>query len=254
MNLKSISQSLQNAAREVMEGKIKHPNQQKLDVHEPEKDELTAKDFEMLRAGKKAKMKEDTDVTEAASAELKAKRLPMIKAAVKMVAAMNKSAERAAKRDMKKPGGTKGMASPDYEKDVNEEIVSEFTFADYLQAAKQLYSEEEAVRIANDVFNLQETEDKAITRKVHKSVGRHHASGEHAVHITKTDSGHHLYYHDGDDYAGYHEYVVHHPNGKITSHTVHNERKKITSSDMDNENLHPSVKKAIIKDINDHVS
>lgn len=36
-----------------------HPNQQKLDVHEPEKDELTSKDFEMLRAGKKAKMKEE---------------------------------------------------------------------------------------------------------------------------------------------------------------------------------------------------
>jgi hypothetical protein len=30
-----------------------HPNQQKLDVHEPEKDKLTAKDFEMLRARKK---------------------------------------------------------------------------------------------------------------------------------------------------------------------------------------------------------
>lgn len=38
-----------------------HPNQQKLDVHEPEKDELTAKDFEMLRAGKKAKMKEEVE-------------------------------------------------------------------------------------------------------------------------------------------------------------------------------------------------
>ena len=38
-----------------------HPNQQKLDVHEPEKDELTSKDFEMLRAGKKAKMKEETE-------------------------------------------------------------------------------------------------------------------------------------------------------------------------------------------------
>ena len=32
-----------------------HPNQQKLDVHEPEKDELTAKDFKMLRANKKPK-------------------------------------------------------------------------------------------------------------------------------------------------------------------------------------------------------
>lgn len=39
-----------------------HPNQQKLDVHEPEKDELTADDFKKLRAGKKAKMKEDTDI------------------------------------------------------------------------------------------------------------------------------------------------------------------------------------------------
>lgn len=41
-----------------------HPNQQKLDVHEPEKDELTADDFKKLRAGKKTKMKEDTDVEE----------------------------------------------------------------------------------------------------------------------------------------------------------------------------------------------
>ena len=36
-----------------------HPNQQKLDVHEPEKDELTAKDFEKLRAGKKADVKKE---------------------------------------------------------------------------------------------------------------------------------------------------------------------------------------------------
>lgn len=35
------------------EGNIKHPNQQKLDVHEPEKDQLTAQDFKMLRAKKK---------------------------------------------------------------------------------------------------------------------------------------------------------------------------------------------------------
>jgi len=34
---------------------VLHPNQQKLDVHEPEKDELTTKDFKMLRANKKPK-------------------------------------------------------------------------------------------------------------------------------------------------------------------------------------------------------
>jgi len=35
------------------EKKPLHPNQQKLDVHEPEKDELTAMDFKKLRAMKK---------------------------------------------------------------------------------------------------------------------------------------------------------------------------------------------------------
>jgi len=38
-----------------------HPNQQKLNVHEPEKDELTAKDFAMLRA-KKKQMDESDDM------------------------------------------------------------------------------------------------------------------------------------------------------------------------------------------------
>jgi hypothetical protein len=38
----------------MMGEKALHPNQQKLDVHEPEKDELTADDFKKLRAGKKA--------------------------------------------------------------------------------------------------------------------------------------------------------------------------------------------------------
>ena len=41
------------AARIMMGEKALHPNQQKLDVHEPEKDELTADDFKKLRAGKK---------------------------------------------------------------------------------------------------------------------------------------------------------------------------------------------------------
>jgi len=54
------------AARIMMGEKALHPNQQKLDVHEPEKDELTAKDFEKLRAGKKAEVKkEDVEVDEA---------------------------------------------------------------------------------------------------------------------------------------------------------------------------------------------
>jgi len=48
-----------NIAAQIMSGQQPvteklHPNQQKLDVHEPEKDELTADDFKKLRAGKKA--------------------------------------------------------------------------------------------------------------------------------------------------------------------------------------------------------
>jgi len=40
-----------------------HPNQQKLDVHEPEKDELTSQDFKMLRAKKTMKEEEQLDET-----------------------------------------------------------------------------------------------------------------------------------------------------------------------------------------------
>ena len=51
--MKSISQKLQDDIRAIMEVNIKHPNQQALDVHEPEKDEITAHDFKKLRAMKK---------------------------------------------------------------------------------------------------------------------------------------------------------------------------------------------------------
>ena len=51
----------ESAQPQLLDEKL-HPNQQVLDVHEPEKDELTAKDFEMLR--KKKKMKEETELTE----------------------------------------------------------------------------------------------------------------------------------------------------------------------------------------------
>ena len=47
------------AAKIMMGEKALHPNQQKLDVHEPEKDELTADDFKKLRAGKKAEVKKE---------------------------------------------------------------------------------------------------------------------------------------------------------------------------------------------------
>jgi hypothetical protein len=51
-----------------------HPNQQKLDVHEPEKDELTAKDFEMLRKGKTV-AKEEVEKVDEATYSAKAARM-----------------------------------------------------------------------------------------------------------------------------------------------------------------------------------
>jgi hypothetical protein len=57
---KGIRSALKRVHKEEVEDveeTVKHPNQQVLDVHEPEKDELTAKDFEMLRKMKKAKAK-----------------------------------------------------------------------------------------------------------------------------------------------------------------------------------------------------
>lgn len=59
INLKKHD-NVADAVQEVLEGKL-HPNQHKLDVHEPEKDELTAKDFEMLRSKKKVKKEEVKD-------------------------------------------------------------------------------------------------------------------------------------------------------------------------------------------------
>ena len=62
---KSIRNVADVAARIMMGEKALHPNQQKLDVHEPEKDELTADDFKKLRSGKKADVKkEEVDLDE----------------------------------------------------------------------------------------------------------------------------------------------------------------------------------------------
>ena len=48
----SILKNVAGAAAKIMAEKL-HPNQQKLDVHEPEKDKLTAHDFKKLRSMKK---------------------------------------------------------------------------------------------------------------------------------------------------------------------------------------------------------
>ena len=54
--MKKKMEAMNPMKKKMGEAKL-HPNQQQLDVHEPEKDELTAKDFEMLRKIKKARAK-----------------------------------------------------------------------------------------------------------------------------------------------------------------------------------------------------
>ena len=54
---KELAEAQKTLWEKKMGKKPLHPNQQKIDVHEPEKDEITAKDFAMLRAGKKGMKK-----------------------------------------------------------------------------------------------------------------------------------------------------------------------------------------------------
>jgi hypothetical protein len=58
-----INQSVAAAVAKIM-GEALHPNQQKLDVHEPEKDKLTADDFKKLRAKKGMKKEEVEQIDE----------------------------------------------------------------------------------------------------------------------------------------------------------------------------------------------
>jgi hypothetical protein len=64
-----------NIAAQIMSGQQPvteklHPNQQKLDVHEPEKDELTADDFKKLRAKKEVKKEEVEELDELSKSTL----------------------------------------------------------------------------------------------------------------------------------------------------------------------------------------
>jgi hypothetical protein len=77
------------AAYKIMMGEKLHPNQQVLDVHEPEKDELTADDFKKLRAKKEVKKEEVEEVEESKGMPLHRRRGN----------ALNSDADRLAKRD-----------------------------------------------------------------------------------------------------------------------------------------------------------
>ncbi len=154
-----------------------HPNQQKIDVHEPEKDEITAKDFEHLRAGKKAKMKAEVEELEELKKSTVGSYIRKKLGKMSDEPASKNPNEIFAKKDVKgiqraglRMSGTKATQkeSIDFLDDVDEtiyvhtpiefEISESFVFGDYLTAAKSIVGEEAAVELANYAFNKQDTD------------------------------------------------------------------------------------------------
>ena len=118
--MKSISQKLQDDIRAIMEATL-HPNQQKIDVHEPEKDEITAHDFKKLRAMKKDSSgkitKEDTD---SQIQELAGKAAQQAAIAISLI--------KAGKKDGKMPAPMKEDSVQEEEK---KKVVSPFDYKNY---------------------------------------------------------------------------------------------------------------------------
>jgi len=122
MDMKSISQKLQDDIRAIMEANL-HPNQQKIDVHEPEKDEITAHDFKKLRAMKKDQhgkiTKEDTDDQ---IQELAGKAAQQAAIAISLI--------KAGKKDGKMPKPMK-EDSEQVEEEEKKKVVSPFDYKNY---------------------------------------------------------------------------------------------------------------------------
>jgi len=209
MDMKSITQKLQDDIRAVLEGNIKHPNQQNIDVHEPEKDEITSDDFKKLRAMKKTKdgkvhncathvehavlgkgttvseqhatpdangdiewytvqfenstqkvLTKDLTITmseahvhESAEEQVEEAESHQAKTTMKHVPNASPALKKAAK-DIK-PGiaGYRDRVAMLKAGGVKEEVeAKEYTFAEYLDAARTQYGDEEAVNIANEAF------------------------------------------------------------------------------------------------------
>ena len=232
---------LEKAVLAVMLGKqvdetVKHPNQQKLDVHEPEKDELTAKDFEMLRAGKKAKkdgeMKEEIEQTDEATshqAKTTMKHIPNASPALKKAAKDIKPGI-AGYRDrvaMLKAGGVKEEVELDDNADetvfihtpVEYEVKESYNFGDYLSAAKNLVGEEEAINLANEKFNTQDVSifaEQFMRSDIEDKVKTHEKAG-HKVSTPKymTKSGKpYAEYVVTDKESGVRRKYIHHGNAR----------------------------------------
>ena len=150
-----VSQDLQDAIKKIMNGdtleeaKVVHPNQQRIDVHEPEKDEITADDFKKLRAMKKEKpMKEDAEKDKVVAGVQAA----MLKSRGNVIAGQ---AQRAAARLAAKiKSGTKGKTAKEeavYEEEQIDEL-KKSTVGSYIRKKFDKMSGEPASKNPNEIF------------------------------------------------------------------------------------------------------
>jgi hypothetical protein len=189
---------------DAIEEKHLHPNQQVLDVHEPEKDKLTAKDFEMLRKGKKAKtVKEEEEIEEGMPGQMghagkvtmkqiaKSSASPTVKKAIAKSAPDIKSyGDRAAaltaagiKRESVEEGVTETIVKHN---DFTIEITDNPTFGDFLRAVQSIVRtdeesmQKEIVAIAEQAFaeNYEEVIIEAFTRmEIEDKLAAHRKAG-----------------------------------------------------------------------------
>ena len=198
---------------DTIEEKQLHPNQQVLDVHEPEKDKLTAKDFEMLRKGKKAKpVKDEEEIKEGMPGQegragkvtmnqiAKSSASPTVKKAIAKHASNIKTyGDRVAAMKaagIKDDRGPRGVINASFEEGVTETIVkhNDFTieitdnptFGDFLRAVQSIVRtdeesmQKEIVAVAEQAFaeNYEEVIIEAFTRmELEDKIAAHRKAG-----------------------------------------------------------------------------
>lgn len=176
---------------------VKHPNQQKIDVHEPEKDEITAKDFEMLRKGKKAK--KENEMEEATSPEQQA--------------AIAIAKKKAMKEDVELDDEVEETVI--FHKAFDIELKEAYNFGDYLSAAKKLVGEDQAIELANRAFKDQDESIfvEEVTRSDIEARVKAHSAAGHKVSMPKystRDGKPHAEYIVTDKESGVRRKYIHH--------------------------------------------
>lgn len=221
--MKSITQKLQDDIRKVLEANL-HPNQQKIDVHEPEKDEITAHDFKKLRDMKKGKSKEDMQKDEAVHDMKKKHTMQELSGKAAQQAAVAISLIKAGKKDGKMPKPMKEEAEESIDETIVKhdsftvDIKDSYSFGEYLTAAKQLVGEEEAVKYANDAFRTQDLTifmmEEMSRGDIESNINAHRKAG-HTVSMPKystKDGKPHAEYTVTDKDEGTRRKYIHHGN------------------------------------------